>query len=425
MNSKFVSLIGTIWLTGVCAGFSQAPPNDNFTNRIQLTGNDVTFVGNVAGATVEPGEYVDFPASVWWSWTATNTTQVHIVARSYSQPTYADTSLAVYTGTNIFGYPGINNLLWPNTYWDKLTLSFQAVAGTSYQIRFAGDLPALTVTFELIATNAPLIVQQPIDQTVVTNGTALFTVVAVGIPPLHYQWRLNGSDISGANDPMLAFDSVTNELAGEYKVVVSNSNGFAVSSPVRLTVNETASQPLLRAVAAASNSFSFALSGDSGRYYRIESSTDLRNWQPEIAFPNRWPMVTDPPGSPWQTNNGSLVMAAGSNTLFTIPRTAPAKYLRASLYTPTNEICNNHLRQIRFATDLWARSTQQAFGAFAIRSDLSAYWANIDYVGCPVLGAGGIFANSYTIISASLNPLCEVVPSSHVLEEPDMTVLPP
>ena len=112
-----------------------------------------------------------------------NTTQVHIVALSYSQPTIDAPLLAVYTDTNIFDYPGINNLLWLHPCWDKLTLSFQAVAGTSYQIQFCADLPALSVTFELIATNAPMIIQPPIDQTVVTNGAALFTVVAVGIPP--------------------------------------------------------------------------------------------------------------------------------------------------------------------------------------------------------------------------------------------------
>lgn len=424
MNSKLLSFMGTIWLTGVCAGFSQAPPNDYFTNRIQLTGSDVIFVGNVAGATVEPWEWNDgFTASVWWTWTATDTTQVHIVARSYSQPNYNDATLAVYTDTNIFGWPGIDNLLWPNSYWDKLTLSFEAVAGTSYQIRFAGDLPALSVTFELIATNAPLIVQQPIDQTVVTNGAALFTVVAVGIPPLHYQWRFNGSDIPGANDPMLAFDSVTNELAGEYAVAVSNSTGFAVSSSVRLTVNATATQPLLRAVAAASNSFSFALNGDSGRYYRIESSTDLRNWQPELAFPHRWPMVTSWRGAWPATTNGNFVLAAGSNSLFTIPRTARAKYLRASLYTPANETCINHLRQIRFAKDLWARSTKQAFNALPTGYDLSAYCANIDQLSCPFSWVQGLGA-SYYLNAVAGDPQCEVV-TSHILEEPELTVLPP
>src|SRR5690348_15085888 len=94
MNSKFVLLMASIWLTGVCAGFSQTPPNDDFANRIQLSGNDVTFTGSLAGATIEPYEWADclcwpyayfHPVSVWWSWTPTNSTEGHIVVQSYSQ----------------------------------------------------------------------------------------------------------------------------------------------------------------------------------------------------------------------------------------------------------------------------------------------------------------------------------------------------
>jgi hypothetical protein len=125
----------------------------------------------------------------------------------------------------------------------------------------------------------------------------------------------------------------------------------------------------------------------------------------------------------------SLVLAARSNTVFSIPRTAGAKYLRASLYTPANEICYNHLRQIRFAMDLWARETHQAFNAQPAdgADDLSPYWANIYNTACPLFGPGGpgSFYYCYTLQTLDHNPLCQVVPSTHVLEVPNMTVVPP
>ena len=55
------------------------PPNDDYANRIQLVGTDVTFSGTTAGATQENGEDVLMAngllqniglPTVWWSWTA-------------------------------------------------------------------------------------------------------------------------------------------------------------------------------------------------------------------------------------------------------------------------------------------------------------------------------------------------------------------
>jgi hypothetical protein len=75
-------------LASLCCSiaFSQAPPNDNFTNATVLYGSSAIFSGTLSNATVEPGESLDecYPAfhytvgSLWWSWTATNSTAVVI-----------------------------------------------------------------------------------------------------------------------------------------------------------------------------------------------------------------------------------------------------------------------------------------------------------------------------------------------------------
>ena len=45
---------------------------------------------------------------------------------------------------------------------------------------------------------APSITTQPANQTVAAGQMATFAVVAAGTPPLSYQWKKNGTAISGA-----------------------------------------------------------------------------------------------------------------------------------------------------------------------------------------------------------------------------------
>src|SRR4030081_3844340 len=62
------------------------PPNDNFADRIILTGTSITFTGTLDGATREANwEASGYPfvnggdiPSVWWEWTASNSSAVTI-----------------------------------------------------------------------------------------------------------------------------------------------------------------------------------------------------------------------------------------------------------------------------------------------------------------------------------------------------------
>jgi hypothetical protein len=47
-----------------------AQPNDDFANRIELTGNAAYFDYSSLGASIEPGEPNDGFSSLWWTWTA-------------------------------------------------------------------------------------------------------------------------------------------------------------------------------------------------------------------------------------------------------------------------------------------------------------------------------------------------------------------
>ncbi|MCX8517073.1 MAG: DUF1566 domain-containing protein, partial [Rhodoferax sp.] len=89
------------------------------------------------------------------------------------------------------------------------------------------------------------ITTQPAAQTVTAGQTATFSVTASGTAPLTYQWRKNGTHISGATASNYTTPAtVIEDNAAAFSVVVSNSAGGVTSSNATLTVT--------RAVAVAS-----------------------------------------------------------------------------------------------------------------------------------------------------------------------------
>ena len=89
----------------------------------------------------------------------------------------------------------------------------------------------------------PTITSQPTAQTTILGGTAVFTVMASGTPPLSYQWRRNGVSLSdGGNTSGVTSDALilTNcdfADAGDFSVVVSDSAGSTTSIEAALLVN--------------------------------------------------------------------------------------------------------------------------------------------------------------------------------------------
>ena len=91
------------------------------------------------------------------------------------------------------------------------------------------------------ATGAPTISIHPSDQSVVTGGTATFTVSANGTGPLNYQWQKSGAAISGATAASYTTPAVSSDDDGAlFMVVVSNGAGSVSSSKARLTVSAVA-----------------------------------------------------------------------------------------------------------------------------------------------------------------------------------------
>src|SRR5437879_6448275 len=61
---------------------------------------------------------------------------------------------------------------------------------------------------------APSITTQPVNQTVTAGQTATFIVVAGGTAPLSYQWKKNGTTISGATSASYTTPATTNSDNG-------------------------------------------------------------------------------------------------------------------------------------------------------------------------------------------------------------------
>src|SRR5208282_1435813 len=128
------------------------------------------------------------------------------------------------------------------------------------------------------AASAPSITTQPHSQSVLAGSNAVFTVVASGTAPLVYQWSFNGlnltnsAHIGGAKSARLTVTNVIAGDAGNYRVVVTNHQGRAVSSVATLTVlfpPGITAQPTNQTVyVGGSAAFSVVAAGTATLHYR-------------------------------------------------------------------------------------------------------------------------------------------------------------
>ena len=85
--------------------------------------------------------------------------------------------------------------------------------------------------------NPPVIVTEPVGQTVAVGSNATFSVAATGFPALAYQWLFNDTNIiSGATNSILTLNNVQLNQAGSYSVTITNALGYVTSSNAALSV---------------------------------------------------------------------------------------------------------------------------------------------------------------------------------------------
>ncbi len=84
--------------------------------------------------------------------------------------------------------------------------------------------------------SAPVISQQPASASVSAGDPVLFIVIATGTAPLQYQWQKNEIDINGAIEPSYTITNTKITDAGNYRVIVTNTAGQAISEDAVLSV---------------------------------------------------------------------------------------------------------------------------------------------------------------------------------------------
>ena len=142
-------------------------------------------------------------------------------------------------------------------------------SGSTFSVSINNSAGSVTsnnaaLTVNQAAPVAPSITTQPASQTVTVGQTATFSVLATGTGPLSYQWRMNGTNVSGANGSSYTTSATTTGMSGSaYAVVVSNSAGSVTSGNAMLTVNSS----------TGTGSGKLVLSTDRLVFYADRSST--------------------------------------------------------------------------------------------------------------------------------------------------------
>jgi hypothetical protein len=204
--------------------------------------------------------------------------------------TFQPISQSVSPGTDVTFSPSVSGTAPFGAQWrfqgtdlpgaTNVTLSLtnvQPAQQGAYQLlvtNLAGMATSIVAT--LTVTGPPTIITQPRSVEVDAGGNTAFSVEAIGVGPLGYQWRFNEQDLGGQSSSSLALANVQPTQAGSYSVRVSNSFGFVDSQSASLTLKGQTSLQLLERL--ADGTVHLTLTGSAGRTYAIEVSGNLQSW---------------------------------------------------------------------------------------------------------------------------------------------------
>jgi outer membrane protein assembly factor BamB len=111
----------------------------------------------------------------------------------------------------------------------------------SFVVGCGGSSPGADTTPPPVSATAPAITAQPANETVSAKQTASFSVTATGTAPLQYQWRKNGTAITGATAASYTTPAaVTGDNGSSFTVIVTNAAGSITSNAATLTVTASA-----------------------------------------------------------------------------------------------------------------------------------------------------------------------------------------
>ena len=185
-----------------------------------------------------------------------------------------------------------------------------------------GMLVFLSVIASNAAPSAPTVLVPPANDIVFVGQSTTFSVIASHVGALTYQWRLNGTNITGATAASYSIASVGAANRGSYSVVVTEGAASTTSAAATLTV---VTQPApVTVLDGASATFTVTNLGPAAVTYQWRkdgvaingatnaSYTFVANYSTDNG--HLYSVVANGPGGP----------ATSSNALLTVTPVAPA-----------------------------------------------------------------------------------------------------
>lgn len=184
------------------------------------------------------------------------------------------------------------NPLGSNSATLSLTNVQLANAG-NYSVQVSNAIGKITSTSaDLIVNVPPFITAQPVGGTALTGSNFTFSVTAGGGAPLYYQWRKDGTNLTGATQASLTLTNAQPSQSGGYALVVSNFLGSTTSTVAQLTIGippSITTQPVDQTANQGSTAtFSVRADGTAPLYYqwRENNSAMPGRTTPDLVLTN-------------------------------------------------------------------------------------------------------------------------------------------
>ena len=267
------------WAFGYPPRFTNSLPAATNVNA----GSTVTLSVAIGGSlnvynSAGPGTYVtnNVAPSVFWYQGSTLLAAQNYVCGPTTGTTYTNSAVnATLTLNSVSSANEGSYIVVATNFWGSVTSSPVAlsVASSAYA--------------PVITTNPPAAFS------LLTGQSAAFSVTVTGTPPIFYQWRLGGANLTnggiydGVFTNTLTLASVNPGAGGNYTVAVTNFSGAVTSSVAAVNI---ALPPPVTASPGALGTVQFSANTITGLTYVVEQATNLA--------PPVW--------TPLQTNNTGL-----------------------------------------------------------------------------------------------------------------------
>ena len=256
-TSQTVTAGGSVTFTAAASG-TPTPSFQWMKNGNAISGATSSSYSLAIVGTGNAGSYTVVATNAAGS--ATSSAAVLTVNAATVAPTISSqpASQTVISGSPVTFMVSASGTPTPTYQWKKNGSSISAATSASYTI--ASTTSGSAGTYTVVVTNSagsitstgavltintsPAFTSQPSSQTVIAGSSVTFAAAAGGSPSPTFQWKKNGTSISGATSPSYTISSVTTGNAGSYTVVATNSVGAATSNAATLTVNPTPVAPV-------------------------------------------------------------------------------------------------------------------------------------------------------------------------------------